>query len=338
MAGSEPSAVPSLKKRALLIGPSNIGDAVLASDVVAMLRGRFPEAHLTVVAGARAANLFAGDTRIQTLVSTDSYDSPLGRLKLAVALLRYRPQIVIDLRRTVYPLLLKPFSVWRYLRRPPKKLRHMRERHRWEAMAQVPELASAPTANGLWLSPQDEQRINQLWQRWGLRKNARIAVICPGARSHIKRWGVEGFAEVADRLIQKNRLQVIFSGEPEEEDIIREVLERMRNPAHSAVGLVTIRQLAALMRRAEVVITNDSASLHVASAVEAPTLAIFGPTDENKYGPTARNSAAVRRKLFCAPCEAALCRFNHECMRFIGADEVYDAAARLLKKKNNVLR
>lgn len=320
--------------RALLIGPSNIGDAVLASDIVAMLRARFPEAHLTVVAGARAANLFAGDTRIQTLVNTNAYDSPLGRLKLAAILLRYRPQIVIDLRRTAYPLLLKPLSVWRYLRRPPKKLTHMRERHRWEALAQVPELASvSTTANGLWQSPQDERRIDQLWQRWGLRKNARIAVICPGARSHIKRWGVEGFAAVADRLVQKSHLQIIFSGEPDEEDIIREVLGCMSHPAHSAVGLVTIRQLAALMRRAELVITNDSASLHVASAVETPTVAIFGPTDENKYGPTAKNSVTVRRKLFCAPCETAQCRFNHECMRFISADELYDAAASLLEKK-----
>jgi ADP-heptose:LPS heptosyltransferase len=65
--------------------------------------------------------------------------------------------------------------------------------------------------------------------------------------------------------------------------------------------------------------------------VAVPTLAIFGPTDEAKYGPTAPRRRTVRRGLFCAPCEQALCRFSHECMRFIGAEEVYSAAAELLE-------
>ena len=84
------------------------------------------------------------------------------------------------------------------------------------------------------------------------------------------------------------------------------------------------------LQRAALVLSNDSASLHLASAVGAPTVAVFGPTDERKYGPTAPRSRVVRRRLFCSPCEQALCRFSHECMRFIGADEVYDAAKRLL--------
>ena len=104
----------------------------------------------------------------------------------------------------------------------------------------------------------------------------------------------------------------------------------MRQRAHSAASLTTLRQLGALMERAALVITNDSASLHVAGAVGAPVLAIFGPTDARKYGPTGPKARVIRRRLFCAPCEQAQCRFSHECMRFIPADEVVAAATELL--------
>jgi len=126
--------------RILIIGPSNIGDAILTTDVIVAVRRRFPEAHLALVIGDRAVPLFKDDPRIQTLVNAAAFETPLGRLKLALALWRYRPHVVVDLRHTLYPLLLKPFSAWRYLRRPPKALTHMRERQLWKLFQQVPEL------------------------------------------------------------------------------------------------------------------------------------------------------------------------------------------------------
>jgi len=318
-------------QRVLIIGPSNIGDAILAGDVVAAVREQHPDAHLTLVVGERAQALFAGDPRIQTLVNADAFSSPMGRLQLALSLWRYQPQVVVDLRHTLYPMLLKPLSAWRYLRQPPRRLVHMRERHLWKLQTQVPAAAESASSNGsLWLSPKDAAHIEQLLKRWRVDASRPIVIICPGARSHIKRWTAEGFAALADRLIADAGVSVIFCGEPEEEVVVEEVLTSMHRPAHNAVGLTTIRQAGALMQRAKLVITNDSASLHLASAVNVPTVAIFGPTDANKYGPTATRSRTIRRQLFCSPCEQALCRFNHECMRFITAEEVYDAAKILL--------
>ena len=126
------------QQRILIIGPSNIGDAILAGDVIDAVSTRYPHAHLTLVIGERAKPLFVDDPRIQTLVETEQFDSPLGRLKLAFILWRYHPHIVVDLRHTLYPLLLKPFAGWRYVRQPPKQISHMRDRHLWKLQAQVP--------------------------------------------------------------------------------------------------------------------------------------------------------------------------------------------------------
>lgn len=323
------------KKRILVIGPSNIGDGILIADVVARVRDRFPEAYLALVVGQRASVVFDGDPRIQALLDTDSNDSPWGRIKLAAKLWRYQPHILVDLRSTLYPLLLKPFVIWRYLLKPPTSMLHMRARHLWKLKAQVPGIgrAAAGHLGAIGWSPKDAAAVEALKRRWGLGPGSCFAVFCPGARSHIKRWTAEGFARVADRLIQEAQVQVIFSGEPEEKPIIEEIQQQMARRSYTAVGLATIRQLAALMSQASLVITNDSASLHLASAVGAPTVAVFGPTDPDKYGPTAPLNRVVRRQLFCSPCEAALCRFSHECMRFISADEVFAAASQLLEAK-----
>jgi len=311
---------------------------LLPGDVLAAIRAQDAEAHLTVVAGARAQSLLSGDPRIQSLVNTAAFESPLGRLKLAVALWRHRPHVVVDLRHTLYPLLLNPLGFWRYLRQPPRTLAHMRDRQLWKLRMQAPSLRAAlgaarrAAASPLWSSEKDVKHVDQLWQRWRLDQSERVVVISPGARSHIKRWLSEGFAEVADRLIRSARAHVVFVGEPAEEPIVLEItgLMRERALAHNAVGLTTIRQLAVLMQRAALVIANDSAALHVASAVNASTLAIFGPTDERKYGPTSSAHRVIRRRLFCTPCEAAQCRYSHECMRFVSAEEVFQAACQLL--------
>ncbi len=329
-----PAMADSPPLRALIIGLSNIGDALLTADVIDEVRRAFPEAHLALLVGERARPLFDGDPRIQTLLVADRYESVIGRCRLLAALWRYRPQVVVDLRSTLYPLLLKPLASWRYLRRPPRALRHMRDRHCWKLRAQVPGLARrldrAPAGSPFWASEKDRAHVEQLLRRWRADGAASLAVIAPGARSHLKRWMPEGFAAVADRLIAERGLQVVFTGEPDEAPVVDAVAAHMARRAHSAVGLLTIRQLGVLMARARLVVTNDSGALHLASLVGAPTVAVFGPTDPAKYGPRAGRARVVRRKLFCAPCERPLCRYQHECMRFIPPEEVYAAAASML--------
>src|SRR3989338_4503008 len=89
---SRPTPPPA--KRVLIIGPSNIGDAILAGGVVAAVRDQYPNAHLTLVVGGRAQALFAGDPRIQTLVNADAFSSAVGRLRLTLSLWRYQPPVV----------------------------------------------------------------------------------------------------------------------------------------------------------------------------------------------------------------------------------------------------
>lgn len=316
--------------RILVIGLSNVGDGVLMSPVIARLAGAFPQARVTVLVGERARALFAGDPRVHELMTLDGFAGWSGRLRLIGLIWRMRPDLLIDLRHTALPLVWKPWRCWRYVWPVPKSM-HMRQRHLRRLSRQAGlRLEVRDGQPSLWISPEDQRQVTTLASRWGLAEGKPLVIICPGARSHTKRWYTDRFAAVADGLIEEAGAEVVLTGEPEESEIIRDVMAGMRRRAHSAAGCTTIRQLAALMQQARLVITNDSASLHVAGAVGTPVLALFGPTDPRKYGPTGGRDRVMQRRLFCVPCEKSLCRYTHECMRFIQVEEVLSAAKAIL--------
>jgi ADP-heptose:LPS heptosyltransferase len=98
-------------------------------------------------------------------------------------------------------------------------------------------------------------------------------------------------------------------------------------------------ELACLVSKAKMVISNDSAVLHIASAVGTPTLAIFGPTSELKYGPLAESSVVVRRHYPCSPCEKAQCVYEDlRCLKSITPEEVLEFASKIMKGEKIVLR
>ncbi len=322
----------SASKRIFIIGLSNVGDAILTAPVVARLHAAYLEALITLVVGERARTVFANDPRIARLLTMENFDGVIGKLRLLLTMWGARPDVLIDLRGTALPLFWRPWLIGRYLRRVPSSVTHMRDRHLWRLEAQHPPLrrVDAAAEYAVWLNDEDVAGVERLVRRWALQPERPLVVICPSARSHIKRWGAERFARVADRLIEQLNAQVVLTGEPSEMPIVHEVMKAMKGSAYSAAGCTTVTQLGELMRRARLVITNDSATLHLACAVGCPVLAIFGPTDAVKYGPTGPRDRVIRRQLFCSPCEQALCRFNHECMRFVSDDEVFAAATAML--------
>ena len=154
--------------------------------------------------------------------------------------------------------------------------------------------------------------------------------LAPGARSHLKRWTVPGFAAVADAVMREYGAQVILVGDTEDRPIAEQVAAAMRRAPVNLTGRTTLRQLAALLARMSLVLTNDSACLHLASAVQAPVVAVFGPTDPVKYGPVGPRDAVARLSLVCSPCERALCPYGHECLQWLPAREVLAAVRRVL--------
>ncbi len=73
--------------------------------------------------------------------------------------------------------------------------------------------------------------------------------------------------------------------------------------------------------------------MHLATAINLPVIAIFGPTNHKKYGPRRKDDCIIRKDLECSPCEAAQCRYNHECLKLIKPDDVIEKVSLLIKKR-----
>jgi ADP-heptose:LPS heptosyltransferase len=116
----------------------------------------------------------------------------------------------------------------------------------------------------------------------------------PGSAPHFswKRWPLPRFIATGKVLMNKHRAHVLVFGGPEEETI-KENLARELRPSATIIS-TDLLTTAALLRRCRLVIANDSGLMHLAAAAGAPTLGIFGPTDENRVGPRGQQSYTIR--------------------------------------------
>jgi ADP-heptose:LPS heptosyltransferase len=121
---------------------------------------------------------------------------------------------------------------------------------------------------------------------------APYACVNPGARDPRRRWPAERFAAVADALAGVG-LRILLTGVAEEASLHRSVLERMRGPAKSLAGRLSLGGLAALFSRATLVVTNDSGPSHLAAAVGAPLVTVFITTDPRRWAPPQRAAQAM---------------------------------------------
>jgi ADP-heptose:LPS heptosyltransferase len=309
-------------KRILVITLSNVGDIILTTPVIRVLSKEFPAARMDVVVGPSGKEIFDKDPRISKLIIYDKHVSLLEKRRMQLKLKKLKYDMVVDLRNTVLPLLLGS----RYRTNPmqtfPKTVLHRKHKHLYRLHCL--DMHNLDENSYIYIPEEDEKHTEDLIRKSGICEP--VIAINPGAKSHLKRWTVEAFAELADRLISECKASVVFIGLKEDKDIVSAIMKKMRQRAHDFVDKTNIRQLASLLKRAKLLITNDSAPLHLGCAVGTRVLSIFGPTDPEKYGPTGEFDVVVNKKLFCSPCESAECKQGHECMKLISADEVYEAA------------
>ena len=308
--------------RILIIELSNIGDAILTLPALSDLFQAHPAAEIHMLCSPRVADLFSKDPRVFRIWLWKKERSFVSQAAFIFRLSLKWFNLVVDFRHSLIPFFLLGAKRAPILWRGSIAL-HRADRH----LQVVRKMGIAPSSSGgssLWIGQEDEREIRRFLS------DRPLVVVSPGARSHLKRWPALAFAELADRLIEEDKVQVLLVGEVAERSIAREVAASMRHPVSDLSGQTTFPQLAALLRKANLVITNDSACLHTADAMGTPTVAIFGPTDPEKYGPRHPRAKVVRLRVVCAPCERALCPYQHECMRWLGTQEVYQAAKDIL--------
>jgi len=313
-------------KRILVITLSNVGDVILTMPVIATLAGQFPTARIDVVVGPRGKEIFEKDPRIAKLMIYDKHCSLKEKARLQIRLKKLKYDLVADLRNTVLPLLIGAKFRTATIQSFPKSIVHRKDRHLHRLRSLGIE-ESAPSY--IYIPEEDDRHAVSLLKEAG--PGERTVVVNPGAKSHLKRWTADGFAKLCDMLIGDCAARVILVGLGEDAKVVDEIVSKMNRKAVNFVNRTNIRQLASLLKHSDLLITNDSAPLHIGCAVGVKVLAVFGPTDPKKYGPTGEFDTVVNKKLSCSPCEKAACALNYECMRLITPEEIFDSAKMMLE-------
>ena len=165
-------------------------------------------------------------------------------------------------------------------------------------------------------------------------------VIHPGSGDNFpgRRWPTRRFGLVARALVDAFDAEVIVTGTGEEQDLAREVSEASERPLDDRSGRMDLRELIDVLAGADILISNDTGPVHIASALGVPVLGLYGPNTPLLYGPLSPGSRAFYDAPVCSPC---ITNFNYKtsrclnpvCIRAIGVDEVTEAALALLAQR-----
>lgn len=318
----------------LFITLSNIGDVILTLPSLDVLHQEFPEAKITVMSGPRPKEVFEDNSAVDRIIVFDKRASLKDNIKLFNNLRKERFDIVIDFRNSLLGVILPA----RYRTKPflnmPKSIKHMGVRNLYRLRDVIRGCKSSQEAvnrNFLLVSKKDQDYLEGILRDNNIKESDNIIIVAAGARSHIKRWGEDKFAQLCEQLLEDKDIKIILVGDEMDKKTAVYISKRCRGEVFNLCGKTTIAQLAALLNKSRLLITNDSAIMHVGSYLDIPTLAVFGPTNELKYGPWAKVSSVVKKDISCRPCEKAQCRFGHlDCMRLVTAEEVFSEAKNIL--------
>jgi len=175
----------------------------------------------------------------------------------------------------------------------------------------------------------DRQKVDDLIRRYEFENPQRIVAINPVAKWETKLWSNQKFAQLADSLIEQYSCGIVFTGSLNDRSAIDNIISKMKGRAVNLAGETTLKVLAALYSKVQMVVSTDTGPMHMAAAVGAPVVALFGPTAPWRTGPYGAGHHIVRAELECAPCFKRQCETT-DCMHQISVAQVLEAASKVI--------
>lgn len=330
--------------RRIMVRSTNwIGDAVMTTPAMGVLRRYFPDAEIVVVANPLVSQLFTHHPYCDRVLVYDKkgkHKGLRGLLGFAAELRAERFDLAILLQNAVEAAILATLA--RIPRRAGYRtdgrgllLNHgvsigeaERQLHHTDYYVRMLErVGISGEAGGLLLQCSDEEQSKA---RVRLGEETWIAINPGAAYGSAKRWIPQRFAEVGDRLAEIYGVKILLTGGPGEVEIGRDIEQAMNCRPLNMIGKTGVREMMALLSRCRLMITNDSGPMHVAAAFGVPLVAVFGPTDHTTTSPLSDNASMVRKAVDCAPCLLRQCPTDHRCMEAIEVEDVLAAARELL--------
>lgn len=329
--------------RTLVISPNWIGDAVMAQPLLARLKAQHPQQPIDVLAPPSVAPVWRAVAEVDTVLETPFRHKALQlreRWKYAQVLrargyadayvlpntLKYAliPWLAGVKRRVGYKGEMRYglVNVMHHDDAPPRPMVPF-----YAALALAPDVPLAPAPRPRLQVP--PERIEAVCARLDIDAGQPLIVFAPGAEfGAAKRWPPRHFAALAQAILARDGgARIALLGSPKDRATCDEVLTLAGAAAASMLNLAgetKLDEAFALIARASAVVANDSGLLHVASSLNRPVMALYGPTDPDHAPPFSDMARALSLRLDCSPCRQRECPLGHHaCMEKMEAPLVW---------------
>jgi len=338
----------------LIIRLSAIGDVVMASPLIRSLRRAYPDAQITWLAQPEVADLLSTNQDLdEVLVWPRGEWRRLRRAHRWLTLVRRIWGFLSELRRRRFDVVidaqgLLKSGIWAWLSGAPRRVAiDPREGSAWLMterverggdpnrvaseylhLAQTLRLPSDDFTMRIVLTEEDRQFARTLLAEKGL--EGPFAVICPFTTRPQKHWLEERWVDLASNLETELGLASVMLGGPGDGKAAALIAERREAPLVNVVGQTRLRQAAALIERAALLVGVDTGLSHIGTALGTPSVLLFGST--LPYTDTTRHNAVViHHPMTCSPCRRSpTCHGDFTCMRRIDIPEVLETARRVM--------
>jgi len=340
-------------KNILITRTDRIGDVILSTPVFRAVRETYPDSHITVIVRPYAKDTVEGNPYIDEVMLYDKYGvhkSIAGSLKFCVNLMKRRFDAAIILHPTNRMHLLTwlaciPKRVGFDKKMGfllTKKVAHQKQQGNKHELDYTLDLAKAagikPSSRNIFfpIKKDTELKIKGLLREAGVLEDDLLIVMHPAASCPSKRWPIEAFARVADELIIKHGARIILISSSDSRSFVKNMIQNMHYEAIDFSGRTSVGESAALIKQCDLLISNDSGPVHMAVSVCTPVIAIFGRKDNGlgprRWGPVGKNDIILHKRTDCRKCLAHNCKNKFLCLRAISAEDVMEAAGKILNK------
>lgn len=325
-----------MNDKILIIGPSWVGDMIMAQTLFKIIKQQKPDSQIDVLAPAWSLPILERMPEIneKILLSAKHGEFALQqRWQLGMSLRKHKYTRAIVLTNS-WKSALVPFfakipirSGWlgecrwlllndiRYLDK--KKLPRMVDRYASLAFARNEPLPTSLPTPRLQAYPADEP-------------TKPVLALCPGAAyGPAKRWPEEYFATLAAEKLSEG-WDIWFFGSKQDEPVIENIRQSLDAPTTSYAGKIDLMQTIDLFSTVSSVVSNDSGLMHLAAALDKPVVAIYGSTSPIFTPPLGLKAKVVQNKVSCSPCFKRTCPLEHfACMREVTPNKVSKALEEL---------
>lgn len=339
------------KLKILVVRLSSIGDIVHALPAVAALAQTFPHAQIEWLVEKRHALLLKDNPHLHRIVTVDT----LGWRRNLTDFRTWRQMraSVRDLRRTVYDTAIDFQGLWKSavaawmsgarerigyggpcLREPPAEIFYTQQvtpregAHVVEENLALVERLGARTESWQFALPHNDADDQYVERELASRNCEDFIIVNPGGGWRAKCWAPENYSALIRQLAAGRQEQIIVTGSPLEEPVIGKILKDAESPRAYHLP-TTVVQFISLARRARLFIGGDTGPLHLAAAVGAPVVGIYGPTDPARNGPFAADDIALSN---CGPINHTRRESSPAYLAGISVEAVVAAAEKRLKR------